>query len=108
VGKHDSYNLQFMATVQLEAFVKEKLGRVRLAFWSDYALGSWGDRYRPTQSWECSDLISAMYLQFYLLMTRSLEMRLCENPACGMPLPATRRNRKVCNSTCRSNVRHYR
>ena len=69
------------------------------------AVGSSVDRYKSTQSWGATDLISAVYLQFYLLMTNGLAMRRCENPACGMPV--TRRNRKFCNPTCRSNMRHY-
>lgn len=108
-SKYDSGTLQFIATAVLEGFVKHKLESVRLALWhEDYALGSWADRYKPTQSWECPDLISAVYLQFYLMMTNNLAMRRCENPACGMPIPVTRKNRRFCNRTCRSNMRHYR
>lgn len=106
---YDSGTFQLMATAVLESFVKDKLEGVRLALWhEEYALGSWADRYRPTQSWECPDLISAVYLQFYLMMTNSLAMHRCENPGCGLPIPATRKNRKFCNPTCRSNMRHYR
>ncbi len=108
-GNHDSGTLQLLATAGLESFVKDKLEGVRLALWhEDYASGSRVDRYRPSQSWECPDLISAVYLQFYLMMTNSLAMRRCENPGCGMPMPVSRRNRRFCNSTCRSNMRHYR
>ena len=109
VSKYDSSTFQLMATVVLERFVKDNLEDVRLALWhEEYATGSWADRYKPTQSWECSDLISADYLQFYLMMTNNLAMRRCENPGCGLPIPATRKNRKFCNPTCRSNMRHYR
>jgi len=108
VGKGDLSNLQFMATVVLEAYLHNRLEGVRPALWSEYALGWSGDRYAPTQAWRCPDLISAVHLQFYLLMTSSLGLRRCENPACGMPIPVTRRNRRFCNPTCRSNVRHYR
>jgi hypothetical protein len=108
-SKYDSGTLQLMATATLESFVKDKLEGVRLALWhEEYALGWWTDRYRPTQSWECPDLISAVYLQFYLMMTNNLAMRRCENPGCGLPIPVTRKNRRFCNPTCRSNMRHYR
>jgi hypothetical protein len=111
VGKTDMYprdNLQFVATALLEGFVRDKLEGVRPALWSGETSGAWAGRYRPTQSWKCPDLLSAVYLQFYLLMTNSLKMRLCENPACHMPIPVTRKNRRFCSSTCRSNMRHYR
>lgn len=60
------------------------------------------------QSWNCPDLLSAIYLQFYLLVTHNKPVHHCENPACGMPFPITRKGRRFCNATCRSNARHYR
>lgn len=107
MSKYDSGILQALVTVELQSFVKDKLGGIRLALWSDFEQASWAARYKPTQSWECPDLISAMYLQFYLMMTQNLAMRRCKNPACEMPIPMTRKNRKFCNPTCRSNMRHY-
>jgi predicted nucleic acid-binding Zn ribbon protein len=53
-------------------------------------------------------LLSAIYLQFYLLVTDNKPMRHCENPACGMPIPITRKDKRFCNASCRSNARHYR
>jgi hypothetical protein len=109
LGRYNDKNLQVMATATLEGFVTERLEEVRLAPWSgEYALGSWAARYRPVPSFEVPDLFSAVYLQFYLMMTSNLAMRRCENPACGLPIPATRKNRRFCNPTCRSNMRHYR
>jgi len=64
--------------------------------------------YRIPRSWDCPDLLSAMYLQFYLLITDFEPMRRCQNPACGLPFPATRKNKRFCNDTCRSNARNYR
>lgn len=49
-----------------------------------------------------------MYLQFYLFITSDKPMRHCENPTCGMPLLVTRKDKRFCNGTCRSNARHYR
>jgi hypothetical protein len=109
LGRYKDGNLQLMATAALEGFITKRLEGVRIAPWSgEYALGSWAARYRPAMSWEVPDLFSALYLQFFLMMTNNLAMRRCENPACGLPIPATRRNRKFCNPTCRSNMRHYR
>jgi hypothetical protein len=56
----------------------------------------------------CPDLLSAIYLQFYLFVTDNKPVRHCENPACGMPVPITRTDRRFCNATCRSNARNYR
>ncbi len=64
--------------------------------------------YVPPRSWECPDLLSAIYLQFYLFVTSDKPARYCENPACGMPLLVTRKNKRFCNASCRSNARHYR
>lgn len=63
-----------------------------------YGLGS---------TWHCPDLLSALYLQLYLLVTEHKPMRRCENPACAMTFPATRKDKRFCNSTCRSNARNY-
>jgi hypothetical protein len=56
----------------------------------------------------CPDLLSAMYLQFYLLVTNHKPMRRCENPACRLPFPLTRKDKYHCNDSCRSNARNYR
>src|SRR5918912_1444754 len=56
----------------------------------------------------CPDLLSAIYLQFFLFATGNKPVRYCENPPCGMPFPITRKGKRFCNATCRSNDRHYR
>jgi hypothetical protein len=58
------------------------------------------------RSVRCPDLLSAVYLQFYLMVSDSKAMRRCE--ACGTPFPAKPKNKWHCNSTCRSNARHER
>jgi hypothetical protein len=99
----------FIALTALQTIVKDRLADVRLDFdqhWtSSQPLGS---DYRIPRSWDCPDLLSTMYLQFYLLITDFEPMRRCQNPACDMPFPATRTNRRYCNATCRSNARNYR
>jgi len=66
-----------------------------MAPWSQYRLGF---------SWHCPDLISAIYLQLFLLATKNTPMRFCE--ACQTPLPAKPKHKRFCNSTCRSNARN--
>lgn len=102
-------NLRVMACVQLDSFVEERVRDVRLSLHSfDYAFGQARDMYNPLPTWECTDLFSAIYLQFYLWVSTSLPMRLCESPSCRMPFPVTRSNKRHCNPTCRSNARHHR
>jgi hypothetical protein len=63
-------------------------------------------RYRLSFSWHCPDLISAIYLQLFLLATKNTRMRFCE--ACQTPLPAKPKHKRFCNPTCRSNARNQR
>lgn len=57
-------------------------------------------------SWECLDLPSAIYLQFYLMVTKHKPIRHCEY--CDEPFEATRRDKKVCGPSCRSGLRYRR
>lgn len=57
-------------------------------------------------SWECHDLLSALYLQFYLMATRHKPIRYCEY--CGQPFEATRKDKSVCGPSCRSGRRYER
>jgi hypothetical protein len=61
--------------------------------------------YRLGFSWHCPDLISAIYLQLFLLATKNTRMRFCE--ACQTPLPAKPKHKRFCNPTCRSNARNH-
>ena len=57
------------------------------------------------ESWYCPDLLTAMYLQLYLLIANRRAMRYCD--FCGAPFPY-RGNKFYCNDTCRSRARHQR
>ena len=57
--------------------------------------------------WSCPDLLSAMYLQFYLLITEATPIRICANPHCRNPFPATRKDKLFCKRGCRSTGRNY-
>jgi hypothetical protein len=60
-------------------------------------------------SFRCPDLKSAIYLQFYSLVTKNKAPRFCENPACGELFFPTKSNQRHCpGASCRSNARHYR
>jgi hypothetical protein len=99
--------LQWVAITILEGFVTRKLADVRPDFWSKILPETPPNAYKPSPSWHCPDLLSAIYLQPYLWMTSSLPMRRCANPACGTPFLVTRKDKRVCSRTCRSNLRHY-
>jgi hypothetical protein len=101
-------NLPWMAEVELAVFIRRKVESVRLDLAGSGYFDPSANGYNPTASWSCTDLFSAMYLQFYLLIVNDLPMRRCKNPPCKMAFPLTRKNKWFCDSTCRSNMRHYR
>jgi hypothetical protein len=64
--------------------------------------------YRLQPSWSCSDLLAAIYLQFYLWVSGNKPVHTCENENCRMPFPATRTNRRFCSDSCASGARYHR
>lgn len=58
-------------------------------------------------SWYCPDLLSAVYLQFYLLVTKSKPIRFCKSPACRQPFVPNSGKHIYCKDGCRSNARNY-
>jgi hypothetical protein len=60
-----------------------------------------------TPSWYCPDLLSAIYLQFYLLITKSKPIEFCKNPPCRQPFVPDSSKHVYCSDSCRSNGRHY-
>ena len=60
-------------------------------------------------SYKCPDLLSAIYLQFYLQVTKNKAPRFCENPSCGELFFPTKSNQRHCpGDACRSNAYYYR
>ncbi len=55
----------------------------------------------------CPDLLSAIYLQFYLLVTRSKPIAFCKNPPRRQPFTPDSSKHVYCSDSCRSNARHY-
>ena len=102
-------NPSFVAYLKLKALVEKRVSGVRLSFFDEGAVFTGPPKgYKPTQAWYCPDLLSAIWLQLYLAMTGASPMKVCENPACRTPFPSTRKNKRFCTDTCRSNARHYR
>ncbi len=93
----------------LRRCVKSKLKGVNpLPYWN------WWDKPPPGSSsigivrWlSCPDLLSAMYLQFHLLISAKTSTRICANPNCRMPFLATRKDKLFCAAGCRSTGRNH-
>jgi hypothetical protein len=64
-----------MASVKLEATLMNKIENVRPTLYSDFGVQSTFGNYKPTPSWECPDLISAIYLQLYLCRENESSLR---------------------------------
>jgi hypothetical protein len=58
------------------------------------------------RGWYCRDLLSAIYLSFYLFVTGGKCISFCET--CGKEMQMTRSDKRYCSPTCRSNARHNR
>jgi hypothetical protein len=99
----------FWAYTRLKNMILDRISDVRLGF-ADQETPFLGphEQVKPLQSWECPDLRSAIWLQWYLHMTGASSMKVCANPACCTPFLASRTDRRFCTNTCRSNARHYR
>jgi hypothetical protein len=107
-SEQESTNVRWYASWGLERFVKERVAKVQLAFSEIEPRPGYAPAYAPVQSWNCPDLLSAIYLQFYIWMTGAWPMRYCENRRCGLPFPATRTDKRYCTDTCRSAARNHR
>jgi hypothetical protein len=102
-------NRLMLTTSEFETFVKRKVGGVRLSVWNSdpFPDGAPTRAYEAQQSWDCPDLLSAVYLQFYFIVTRALPTRYCENPRCGIAFQA-KGNKRFCSDGCRSSGRTSR
>ncbi len=113
--KKFSWPLLQRARTLLESFVEQRIARIQMSFWNmapetTKEVGEWTDstnEYVPTQSWRFPDLLSAIYVQFYLIMVNAVPLRVCEHPNCRTPFPATRKDKRFCTDACRSGARRY-
>ena len=64
--------------------------------------------YRLQPSWSCSDLLGAIYLQFYLWVSGNKPVRICENERCRMPFPLTRKDKRFCSDACSAGALYHR
>lgn len=83
------------------------LGEIITALVSGVRLRAGVERgWGVTASYQCPDLPTALYLQLFLLITKSKPIRYCEY--CGQPFEITRANKQVCDASCRSGLRYKR
>ena len=59
-------------------------------------------------SWECPDLHSAIYLQFYRLVTKEKPIDYCANRSCGQPFEKIPSHKEFCTPSCKSNESYHR
>ena len=59
-------------------------------------------------SWSCSDLLGAIYLQFFLWVSGNKPVRICENERCRMPFPLTRKDKRFCSDACSAGALYHR
>jgi hypothetical protein len=64
--------------------------------------------YRLQPSWSCSDLLGAIYLQFFLWVSGNKPVRICENERCRMPFPLTRQDKRYCSDACSAGALYHR
>ena len=59
-------------------------------------------------SWSCSDLLGAIYLQFFLWVSGNKPVHICENERCRMPFPLTRKDKRFCSDACSAGALYHR
>jgi hypothetical protein len=97
-----------------QRFMERKISHVRLSWWN--AAGDTSDRdysempsslidaFEPVQALRCPGLLSAIWLQLFLMVVGVVPAKFCENPMCQTPFPATRKDSVYCSDdACRSN-----
>jgi hypothetical protein len=98
---------EFVAMITVLA-AKSALGDIATGLVSSVRLRAGVQRWeRLTPSLHCPDLLSAICLQYYLLVTKSKPIRLCKNPPCGQPFTPASSKHIYCSPSCRSNARNY-
>lgn len=64
--------------------------------------------HRFKQGWTCPDLLTAIYFQYYMMITNNTPLRRCENPRCNMPFSPSRKDNKLCCPSCKATMSYHR
>lgn len=103
-----SENKTQMIVVGFEVFLQKKISEVRLSLSAPSGWNFPGERYSPIRSYRCPDLLSAIWLKFYLAITERHPMRRCKNPRCRELYFLRRSDQEYCTPRCRSSGRPSR
>lgn len=96
------------------ATVEHYTRRLHTRIWNKAERGEVPDEFphdplhRFKKGWRCPDLLSAIYFQFYLMVTENNPLRRCENPRCNIPFEASRKDKRFCNPSCKSSASYHR
>lgn len=91
-----------------EVFLQKKLSGVRLSLSPESGLLFPKDKYAPRRVYHCPDLLSAIWLQFYIAITERHPIKRCKNPNCSRPFFPAQGNQKYCCPSCTSTGRPSR
>lgn len=90
-----------------DVFLSKKLSDVEVSMSTSWYFIQ-GEKYAPRRKYHYHDLISAIWLQFYLAITQGNEPRICRNSNCQAPFFPERADRVTCSDGCRSSSRPSR
>lgn len=106
-GNTVSDNSIALLVTWFDVFLSKKLSDVEVSMSTSWYFIK-GEKYAPRRKYRYHDLISAIWLQFYLAITQGNEPRICRNSNCQAPFFPERADRVTCSDGCRSSSRPSR
>lgn len=106
-GETVSNNSVALLATRFDNFLSQKLSNVQVVMSTSWHFTT-SEKYAPRRKYRYPDLLTAIWLQFYLAITQGNEVRICRNPNCRSPFFPKRANQKSCGSGCRSSSRPSR
>lgn len=98
-----------MITTRFEAFLTRQIAGVKVSLSSSHnSSRSLEYNYAPRRTYRCPDLLTAIWLQFYLAVTERHPLKHCANPSCFTLFFPNDGRQKYCGSGCRSTGRPNR
>jgi hypothetical protein len=107
LGNTLSDNSIAMLAIWFDVFLSKKLSDVEVSMSTSWYFIK-GEKYAPRRKYSYHDLISAIWLQFYLAITQGNEPRICRNSNCQAPFFPERADHVTCSDGCRSSSRPSR
>lgn len=98
-----------MITTGFEAFLTRQIAGVKVSLSSSHNSSRSPEyNYAPRRTYRCPDLLTAIWLQFYLAVTERHPLKRCANPSCFTLFFPNDGRQKYCDSGCRSTGRPNR